>query len=97
MGTLYTFTCTACGYSAEASGGADRGMIAEVQTVSCATCRELYDAVVRRHGLHEWGGTEVPLRCPEHADHQIMVWNQGDPCPRCGEPMPPGQVCGLWD
>jgi hypothetical protein len=46
MGRTYFFECSECGYRARVSGGADRGEYIAVQTISCANCKELYDAVV---------------------------------------------------
>jgi NAD-dependent SIR2 family protein deacetylase len=46
MGRTYLFECSKCGYRARVSGGADRGRHAAVQTILCAECRELYDAVI---------------------------------------------------
>jgi hypothetical protein len=48
MGTLYQFTCAACGYTTEASGGSDRGIREAVQTVSCRT--------VGRSSMPPWAG-----------------------------------------
>jgi hypothetical protein len=46
MGRTYFFECSECGYRVRVSGGADRGEYMAVQTISCANCKELYDAVV---------------------------------------------------
>jgi len=46
MGRTYLYECSKCGYRARVSGGADRGRHVAVQTISCADCRELYDAVI---------------------------------------------------
>jgi len=45
MGRTYLFECFRCGYRAWVSGGAGAGEHFAVQTVSCADCKELYDAV----------------------------------------------------
>lgn len=45
MGRTYLFECSKCGYRAKVSGGADRGLHFAVQTISCADCKELHDAV----------------------------------------------------
>jgi hypothetical protein len=47
MGRSYAYECPKCGYRTKVSGGADRGVIAWVQTVLCRDCKELYDAVTR--------------------------------------------------
>ena len=46
MGRTYLFECSKCGYRARVSGGADRGRHVLVQTILCADCKELYDAVI---------------------------------------------------
>jgi NAD-dependent SIR2 family protein deacetylase len=46
MGRTYLFECSKCGYRARVSGSADRGRHVVVQTVLCAECKELYDAVI---------------------------------------------------
>ena len=45
MGRTYLFECFRCGYRVRVSGGAEEGEHFAVQTVSCADCKELYDAV----------------------------------------------------
>jgi len=46
MGRTYLFECSKCGYRARVSGGADEGQHVCLQTVLCADCKELYDAVI---------------------------------------------------
>ena len=46
MGRTYLFECSKCGYRARVSGGADSGRHVSVQTILCADCKELYDAVI---------------------------------------------------
>jgi ribosomal protein S27AE len=45
MGRTYLFECFRCGYRAWVSGGAGAGEHFAVQTIVCADCKELYDAV----------------------------------------------------
>ena len=45
MGRTYLFECFRCGYRARVSGGAGVGQHFAVQTIVCADCKELYDAV----------------------------------------------------
>ena len=97
MGALYQFTCGKCGYTAEASGGQDRGMRIEVQTVSCAECKALVDVVVRQDADAVPKPRAARPVCPENRKHRVTRWTDGDPCPRCGEPMPPGVSIALWD
>jgi hypothetical protein len=46
MGRTYLFECSKCGYRAKVSGDADRGRHVAIQTILCADCKELYDAVI---------------------------------------------------
>jgi len=47
MGRTYSFECSKCGYHARVAGGADEGGYFAVQTIACADCKELHDAVIR--------------------------------------------------
>ncbi len=47
MGRSYAYECPKCGLQAKVSGGADRGVLVWVQTISCRECKKLYDAVTR--------------------------------------------------
>jgi hypothetical protein len=46
MGRMFLFECSKCGYRARVSGGAAGGRYVSVQTILCADCKELYDAVI---------------------------------------------------
>jgi hypothetical protein len=47
MGRSYAYECSKCGFQAIISGGADRGVMAWVQTIACRDCKKLYDALTR--------------------------------------------------
>lgn len=47
MGRTYMFECSRCGYRASVAGGADEGDHFTVQTIVCADCKALHDAVIR--------------------------------------------------
>jgi hypothetical protein len=47
MGRSYWFECSRCGYRVRASGGLDRGRDFYVETIVCAECKQVYDAVTR--------------------------------------------------
>jgi hypothetical protein len=47
MGRTYSFECSKCGYQVRVAGGADEGEHFAVQTIACADCKALHDAVVR--------------------------------------------------
>jgi len=46
MGRTYSFECCKCGYQVRVAGGAGAGEHFAVQTIACADCRALHDAVV---------------------------------------------------
>lgn len=64
MGSHDQFTCTACDYSAEVSGGDDVGMMVLTTTIACETCKKLYDVEVGP--LHRCSPepATLPKRCP---------------------------------
>ena len=51
MGRTYLFECSKCGYHARVAGGAAEGEHFAVQTIACADCRALHDAVTRFKAL----------------------------------------------
>lgn len=99
MGSLLVFRCDACGYETQVSGGRDRGMIVEVQTVTCEQCKALHDAVVRKWDRSEMDKTarRRKLRCPKDRRHRVEPWTPGGPCPRCGTPITEGIPYAIWD
>jgi Zn finger protein HypA/HybF involved in hydrogenase expression len=107
MGTLYEFKCPACGYSAEVSGGDDVGMNAVTTTVSCKTCKKLFDAVISQEPwavvtFDEPGrlldpGFKVEIYCNKSRRHKVESWTFPGPCPRCGTIMEKGQMLCKWD
>ncbi|WP_395745420.1 hypothetical protein [Prosthecobacter sp.] len=99
MGMLQDFICPACGLKGHVSGGKDAGMIAATTTIYCETCRTLQDAEVEKIRC------SIPPRrikpCCERSNiHTIKVWNQNEPCPRCGQSLlvvdENGEVT-MWD
>jgi hypothetical protein len=61
MGRTYLFECSKCGYRARVAGGGGDGEQFTVQTISCADCRELFDAVIKfKSTLQEKIDEEVP-------------------------------------
>src|SRR3974377_1853285 len=47
MGRTYLFECTKCVYHVRVAGGPAEGIHFAVQTIACADCKALYDAVTR--------------------------------------------------
>jgi hypothetical protein len=63
MGRTYLFECSKCGYRARVAGGASEGGQFTVQTISCADCRELFDAVTKVKSVTpEKNEKEVPAK-----------------------------------
>ena len=71
MGRSYWFECPKCGYRANVSGRADRGLSFFVQTLLCHDCHALYDAVTRLKVPHELWRSEnlAALRQPGPLRH----------------------------
>jgi hypothetical protein len=47
MGRTYSFECPRCEYRVQVAGGVAEGIHFAVQTIACADCKALYDAVIR--------------------------------------------------
>ncbi len=101
MGTSYQYTCENCGYEAQVSGGRDFGMVAVVRTMFCRGCRELVDVLIGQYGLDGPSGDPDYDKdlgiCRECQGADVVVWVDGDPCPRCEGRMSSGQGATLWD
>ena len=100
MGQWNAFRCAACAYSAEVSGGPDCGRRVRTVTISCATCRKLYDVSVSDEPLKE-PPDPVPDNpmCPSGRTqtHRTELWRHPGPCPRCGETMIDEGASTDWD
>lgn len=99
MGLRHDFLCPACGLTGHVSGGEDAGFSTETATLYCETCHTLQDGVVAE-------STGTPERrllephCQVNPHHPTRLWNQHEPCPRCGHAQliqaPSGKIT-LWD
>lgn len=102
MGWQREFVCPACAYAEIVAGGEDVGMLVATQTIRCAQCRKLFDAIDSRF-RHLADGTTiadpVTLRCPRSRSHEVVPWCFPDACPRCGATMEvkPDGLERLWD
>ena len=99
MGMWLDFRCPACGLHGHVSGGPDAGMMGESTTIYCLTCGLLQDATVTT--LEADGSlTSVVPRCRRRKTHRIRIWNDEEPCPKCGQallaPDQDGPVT-MWD
>lgn len=45
MANRHAYECDSCGYSAEVSGGPDRGRSAQTLTMVCTRCKHLHDVL----------------------------------------------------
>lgn len=96
MGCRFRFSCPACEYSAEVSGGPDAGFSNSTTTIVCENCNTLRD--IEAASLDSNGHwKEKPFRCPRSAKHRIREWKDGDPCPQCGGKMENEGGTVLWD
>ncbi|TET37261.1 MAG: hypothetical protein E3J72_06365 [Planctomycetota bacterium] len=103
MGSAYKFVCGKCGYNATASGGKDRGFIAEVETMICRNCKELVDVTI---GLADEMSGKIEKRigedigkCPKCKSSDVEPWDpEAKPCPRCQNHMEQSEeVIIMWD
>ena len=74
MGHTHLFECSKCGYTARVAGGAEEGEHFSVQTVACADCRALYDAVIQSRG-----SPRQKTHPPKHAPKFATVLNRLPP------------------
>jgi predicted RNA-binding Zn-ribbon protein involved in translation (DUF1610 family) len=95
MGQQYRFTCPACGYKADVSGGDDAGRIVATATILCADCAELQDVATASlaHPHH----TSSAIHCERSVAHRVRRWKHPGPCPVCGATMNKGKLVLLWD
>ncbi len=100
MGAIYRFSCLDCGYSAEVSGGWDRGFLSATQTVICESCNELVDVAVggddRLKLLGETEAAELGP-CPRCGLAVEKKWGEPYNCPECDGRMERGELIMLWD
>lgn len=95
MGVQYALSCAACGYANPHScAGMKAGKAVTLQTVLCATCKQLYDVPVCWHGS-TW--TEIPIRCPKSKRHAVEAWSHPGPCPVCGHTLTKLGDSAIWD
>lgn len=99
MGSLQTFRCDACGYEAEIGGGFDYGMLSATWTVHCLSCRTLSDVLVSEDPSEFSRDGWKPERysCEKEPGHEVVLWSNPGPCPRCGKTLIPGETTMLWD
>ncbi|MCB1232334.1 MAG: hypothetical protein KDN19_18955 [Verrucomicrobiae bacterium] len=107
MGMIHTHTCTSCGYSEQVSGGPDSGIDIGTDTYACSACQLIQDRTTWVEVRTDYGDyqgepyiREPRIRCRKCQRKGAMKpWRSGDPCPRCGAPMPidPKGINVLWD
>ncbi|HEY5296439.1 MAG TPA: hypothetical protein VIK59_00785 [Verrucomicrobiae bacterium] len=69
MGKTYHYQCAHCGYRTNVSGGADKGVNCDVQTIACRECRELFDVFTRVRRVV--GRKELARKFPAFARPEI--------------------------
>lgn len=98
MGTHYLFSCDACGYEANVSGGDDAGFFCLTTTIVCEACRKLYDVVTLENpGSPPEERRSVKIACPESGGHKVKRWRSPRLCPKCGAKMRRGEQSICWD
>jgi len=100
MGTLQTYKCSSCAYSALIGGGQTVGMSSVQWTIRCYECADLIDVLVSEE---PWNTPEnwkpEAYSCPNDADHRVELWSEGAGCPRCSGLMSVDEAASfvLWD
>ncbi|MDZ4817515.1 MAG: hypothetical protein SGJ20_00930 [Planctomycetota bacterium] len=105
MGAKLEYVCQDCGYTAEVSGSYDAGFEVTTQTMYCRRCRELCDVLMGYRRRDENGEYRtIPLSndtraggCPDCRGSDLVLWNNGDPCPRCSGTINQEGCVMLWD
>ena len=100
MGSRYRHHCEGCGYEVDVSGKIHVGFASKTATVTCATCKRLFDVLLSEEPWKEGPDPhEVDLRCPNEKGkkHKVRPWPVKRPCPRCGKTMRKGELTLLWD
>lgn len=85
MGIRKTYKCNKCSYSAEISGGVDRGFTVKTNTMLCEQCKEVIDVITHTNDIYNWEDESDIGKC-ENCNSSIYLkeWdNEKRPCPRC--------------
>ena len=77
VGALVQFSCPGCGYTAEVSGGPDRGMRVSTQTMICLGCRELVDVTTGPAQSLDPPSSKR-RRCPRCRSRRFEPWGSGE-------------------
>jgi hypothetical protein len=93
MGMFHNFLCSHCGYKAQVNGGLDSLDYLTFETMFCADCSKLVDALVEfrprwlRRQRNKKGGYETKKRCvvfcPNCNGIHLLPWEKHYPCPKC--------------
>jgi hypothetical protein len=110
MGTAYGLSCAGCGYTVDACGGIDAGMMVTVETMTCLDCKRIVEVV---RAFHDFRADRSELgrcrRCkgtnlepwgpghPPHEDEDVSTLESWGPCPRCGDSMQHAGATIFWD
>ena len=96
MGTSFACECAKCGLSGRVSAGPDIGFHVKTQTGFCRKCDTLVDYV--KEIWSDPGGREITINaCESCGNKELIDWNEGSPCPRCGGVLKKGSAVMDWD
>jgi hypothetical protein len=91
MGVRYNYICADCDFTALIAGGVSDGFIATTETYGCKTCGRLFDKTVNADSK-----TDEKLIC-YNCRCELIKWNDGDPCIKCGGNLERKEIGILWD
>ncbi|MFZ4756382.1 MAG: hypothetical protein ACOYL4_10300, partial [Miltoncostaeaceae bacterium] len=94
MSAKRQYECTLCDRRAVVVGGPGTDLHDRTTTVGCCECGQLDDVVVARRidgsafsPDDDMSGELMP-KCRACGADAVVAWVDGDPCPRCGGPLP---------
>ena len=86
------YECTVCGARARVSGGPSSSAREHTITIGCWTCGQLDDIVIAVMGETSIHDDDSMPPCRAGGSDATAPWVEGNPCPKCGAPVRPGEM-----
>jgi len=97
MGERYGFRCQECGYENMVSAGYSQGMFASTVTIVCKDCQDLQDVLTFKRDWNTGVGKAYEPSCEQSETHEVALWREENPCPKCKGLMKRTGKLSLWD